>query len=197
MPFRGRVLNEETLTSTVNSEEQNINATVTTEEGTLTGVLVAENELVANIETQQRTLNATVSSDADTLSARLSIHYGADGRPGKDGYSPTITVHEHTDTTYILKITDVNGSFLTPNLQGQDGEGGDGKGKVDEDLVKYRLVNPLNLTEDQREQSLLYVRRNDLNEGNKVTLNHIALTEEVDKKIKQKLQTVTDRATTQ
>jgi hypothetical protein len=196
MPFKGRILNEEVLSSTVNSEEGSINATLTTEQGELSGSLNADTALTGRIELQERALNATVNADAEGLSARLSIHYGADGQPGKDGYSPTITVYEQTDTTYILKITDVNGSYLTPNLQGQDGEGG-GKGKVDEDLVKYRLVDPTKLTPDQRDQSLLYVRRNDLNEGNKVTLSHIALTQEVDQKIKQKLQTVTDRATTQ
>lgn len=41
---------------------------------------------------------------------------GKDGKNGKDGFSPTIAVSENTDTSYILKITDKNGSFLTPNF---------------------------------------------------------------------------------
>lgn len=39
------------------------------------------------------------------------------------GYSPTITVESDTDEEYILKITNKEGSFLTPNLKG--GGGGD------------------------------------------------------------------------
>lgn len=41
---------------------------------------------------------------------------GDTGEKGSDGFSPTIEVSESTDTSYILKITDKNGSFLTPNL---------------------------------------------------------------------------------
>ena len=41
---------------------------------------------------------------------------GKDGKNGKDGFSPTIEVSENTDTSYILKVTDKNGSFLTPNF---------------------------------------------------------------------------------
>lgn len=41
---------------------------------------------------------------------------GDTGEKGADGFSPTIEVSESTDTSYILKITDKNGSFLTPNL---------------------------------------------------------------------------------
>ena len=197
MPFKGTVLNEETLTSTLSSEQGSVNATVDTEHGELTGVITADNTLSANLELGERSLNATVNADNDGMSARLSIHYGADGRPGKDGYSPTITVHEQTETTYILKITDVNGSYLTPNLQGKDGAGANCEGKVDEDLKPYRLVDPTKLNQGQRDNSFVYVRRDDLKEGNKVTLSHIALKKEVDEQIKQKLQTVTDRATTQ
>ena len=41
---------------------------------------------------------------------------GDTGEKGADGFSPTIAVSENTDTSYILKITDKNGSFETPNL---------------------------------------------------------------------------------
>ncbi len=41
---------------------------------------------------------------------------GDTGEKGADGFSPTIEVSESTDTSYILKITDKNGSFLTPNF---------------------------------------------------------------------------------
>lgn len=37
-----------------------------------------------------------------------------------DGISPSITVKTSTDDTYILTITDENGSFDTPNLKGSE-----------------------------------------------------------------------------
>ena len=42
---------------------------------------------------------------------------------GAQGVSPTITVKEETDTTYILTITDANGSYDTPNLKGSGTSG--------------------------------------------------------------------------
>ena len=41
---------------------------------------------------------------------------GTDGKNGADGFSPTVEISEYTDNSYILKITDKNGSFETPNL---------------------------------------------------------------------------------
>lgn len=46
---------------------------------------------------------------------------GADGSNGIDGISPTITVAENTSNSYILTITDKNGSFDTPNLKNTSG----------------------------------------------------------------------------
>lgn len=40
---------------------------------------------------------------------------------GQDGFSPTITVKENTDTSYVLTITTEDGVIETPNLKGQDG----------------------------------------------------------------------------
>lgn len=45
----------------------------------------------------------------------------SDGEAGADGVSPTITVKTSTDDTYILTITDKNGSYDTPNLKGSGG----------------------------------------------------------------------------
>lgn len=46
---------------------------------------------------------------------------------GKDGISPTITENaDNSDTVYKLDITDVNGTFTTPNLKGADGASGSG-----------------------------------------------------------------------
>ena len=41
---------------------------------------------------------------------------GDAGERGSDGFSPTVEVSENTDNSYVLKITDKNGSFETPNL---------------------------------------------------------------------------------
>ena len=49
---------------------------------------------------------------------------GKDGTNGADGFSPAISVAENTTNSYILTITDVNGSFNTPNLKGADGTSG-------------------------------------------------------------------------
>lgn len=43
---------------------------------------------------------------------------GTDGKNGADGFSPTVEVSKNTDNSYILKVTDKNGSFETPNLKG-------------------------------------------------------------------------------
>ena len=48
---------------------------------------------------------------------------GATGATGADGYSPTITVKTSTADTYILTITDANGSYDTPNLKGGGSSG--------------------------------------------------------------------------
>ncbi len=49
---------------------------------------------------------------------------GTNGTDGTDGFSPTIVVKTSTDNTYILTITDKNGSYDTPNLRGGGGGGG-------------------------------------------------------------------------
>ena len=101
-------------------------------------------------------------------------------------------VFKEDEETYILQITDANGTYLTPNLKGEDGEFA-GK-KIDENLEKYRLVNPVTLNVSQRNSAFLYVRRSDENEGTKVSLNTLALKEEVDEQISRKIRTEKDRA---
>lgn len=49
---------------------------------------------------------------------------GEQGKPGingEDGFCPTITEKVNTDDAYILEVTDINGSFETPNLKGKNG----------------------------------------------------------------------------
>lgn len=54
-----------------------------------------------------------------------------------DGISPSITVKTNTDDTYILTITDINGSFDTPNLKGS----GSGSASALSDLTDVDLDN--------------------------------------------------------
>lgn len=47
---------------------------------------------------------------------------------GEDGFSPTIKVKTNSSTEYVLTITDVDGSYDTPNLKGTgSGSGGTGE----------------------------------------------------------------------
>lgn len=46
---------------------------------------------------------------------------GEKGSDGADGFSPSITVSENTETSYKLLITDKNSSFTTPNLKTSGG----------------------------------------------------------------------------
>ena len=127
------------------------------------------------------------------LTGTLSVHYGADGQPGKDGFSPTITVHQDDETTYILKITDENGTIYTPNLKANVGGFENVEeliaSKVDVDLAPYDTLNPVTLNASQKETAFLYAYREDVQQGNKVTLNCLALKEEVDEQIRRKMQT--------
>lgn len=43
---------------------------------------------------------------------------GPRGESGADGFSPDIAVAETSDSSYKLRITNANGSYLTPNLKG-------------------------------------------------------------------------------
>lgn len=42
---------------------------------------------------------------------------GIQGATGADGFSPAITVSDNTPSSYVLNITDKNGSYQTPNLR--------------------------------------------------------------------------------
>lgn len=55
-----------------------------------------------------------------------SASAGAKGDKGEDGFSPTITEKTNSSSTYILTVTNKNGSFDTPNLKGRDGTNGEG-----------------------------------------------------------------------
>lgn len=63
-----------------------------------------------------------------------------DGTNGTDGFSPEVTVKTSTDSTYILTITTIDGSFDTPNLKG----GGSGGDSSMEDLTDVLLTDLAN-----------------------------------------------------
>ena len=116
------------------------------------------------------------------LNAMLTIRQGNDG---EDGFSPTISVKENNETTYILTITDANGSFETPNLLAGSGAALLGE-KLDKDLSVYPEVNPYVLDVTQRSDVNLYVDVN--GQPGRVSLDTIALKKEVEERIRLKLQ---------
>lgn len=69
--------------------------------------------------------------------------HGADGSNGVDGLSPTISIAENTSSSYILTITDVNGSFNTPNLKGADGTSGSGTSITVDTELSETSENPV------------------------------------------------------
>lgn len=68
---------------------------------------------------------------------------GADGSNGIDGVSPTISIAENTSNSYILTITDINGSFNTPNLKGADGTSGSGTSITVDTELSETSENPV------------------------------------------------------
>lgn len=169
----------------------------------LSGLVNEGANLSGNVVLDDQNVDANVNYNGNVsgrsavegaANASLSIRIGQDGQDGKDGFSPTIEVHTNTKTEYVLKITDINGSYLTPNLY-PDLEGLQDivtlvAGKVDEDLLEYPVINPVTLNASQREDSYLYV--NAVGLPRKIKLSDVALESETNEKIKRKLQTVYD-----
>ena len=65
---------------------------------------------------------------------------GGDIFQGLMAVSPTVEVLENDDAVYRLKITDINGSIITPNLKGPEGERGpvsDGEGNIISSINYY------------------------------------------------------------
>ena len=167
-----------------------ISGTMPETTGQLSGVVSDANDLNGNLADSGSL--AAVNVTEGVTGATLSLRIGQDGADGKDGFSPTITVHKDTKTEYILKVTNKDGSYLTPNLypdiEGLQDVAALVAGKVDEDLAEYPVVNPVLLTMKQREDSYMYART--LNVNRKIALSEIALEQETNEKIKRKLQTV-------
>lgn len=183
-----------TLTGSLNGQDNNLGTASGSLniEGTAVGTVSIEGSASGVVSTESGTSGVLATEGHST--ATLSLRIGQDGQDGKDGFSPTITVHKDTKTEYILRITDVNGSYLTPNLY-PDLEGLQDvttlvAGKVDKDLSDYVEINPVTLNVSQRQNTFLYVDA--LDRPRKINLSTIALQPETDEKIACKLQTVSE-----
>ena len=132
------------------------------------------------------------NATGQVLRGTLSVRIGQDGVDGKDGFSPTITVHENTPSKYVLEITDVNGSYLTPNLYPDVKNLEDVAtlvaNKVDKTLEPYPVVSVMTLDATQRQES--YVFANVQQTASKIRLSDLAIASEVEEAISRKLQTV-------
>ena len=194
-----------TLSGSLNGQNDNL--------GTANGSLNIEGTTVGTVSIEG-SASGIISSEGGATgvlsteghgTATLSLRIGQDGQDGfspsasvsqdgKDGFSPTITIHKDTKTEYILKITDVNGSYLTPNLY-PDLEGLQDvvtlvAGKVDKDLSDYVEINPATLNVGQRQNTYLYV--DVMNKPRKLSVGTLALQQETNERIAKKLQTVSE-----
>lgn len=190
--INGQYISQEVV-ATVVSEEQEIEGSISLEGEISAGVESAEAEISGLLNSGDDEVTGILVANSNLPSATLTVHYGADGKDGKDGFSPIIDVYKKTKKEYILKITDVRGSYLTPNLIPDIDEILDIEGKVDEDLLKYKKFDPTTLDASQRKNTFLYAHKNYSNSNEKIALSDIALTKEVDEKIRLKLQTVKNR----
>ena len=68
-------------------------------------------------------VNADMSCKCNEICVTVGDVMRVKGLDGEDGFSPFIEVFENTDTSYVLKITDKNGSFNTPNLKASASKG--------------------------------------------------------------------------
>jgi hypothetical protein len=188
----GTLQSEEVLSGTIsatNSGEGSVPAT-----NTLQGTL---NTLQAGVE-MSGGISAKKEDDAP-VSADLTLRVGQDGVNGKDGFSPTITVVKDTKTEYVLKVTNADGSYLTPNLI-PDVEGLQDvetlvAGKVDKNLSGYLTTDPVTLSTAQRDQSYVYVNTYD-GKFKRMEVGSFALQKEVDDRLRTKVQTVDARPDT-
>ena len=194
MPEINATLINQELNAVVEEQEAVLNGEIS-EEGLISGVVEKnEEELSATISTQQETLNTMLTVKGTNQTASLNVHYGVDGKPGKDGFSPTISVYKETKKEYILKITNKDSSYLTPNLMPDIDEVLGLDEKVDKDLTLYTEIEPTILNAKQRDETLLYAYDANKQQPLSVKITEIALKKEVDQQIKRKLQTVKSRA---
>lgn len=112
------------------------------------------NTIVPKVTTRDIDGNViTITEDSDVM----EVVFQNVGIPGSDGFSPTVVVKTQTSTEYVLEITDVNGTFDTPNLQGQNGSGGSDLMVSITHADLLALVNSSSLTKGQQYRITDYV----------------------------------------
>ena len=102
-----------------------------------------------NGDTQESTMLVYDGAQGETGATGAQ---GPSGPSGSDGYSPTITVKTSTSDSYVLTITDKNGSYDTPNLKGSGGGSGASamSDLTDVTLRTWRTDRSLSITELRR-----------------------------------------------
>ena len=199
----GSISGSEAATGTISTTSQQLNGSVEAtlnDDGALqgtSGFSASVSTLTVSDQLYSGSVSALRADDAAT-NATLTLRIGADGYNGKDGFSPYITVFKDTKTEYILKVTNADGSYLTPNLY-PDLEGLQDvealvASKLDKDLTNgnYPTTDPMTLTTYQRNNSYMYLEGADKT-PRKVALSSLALEEDVADRFRTKVRTVDER----
>ena len=97
------------------------------------GAVAGKNVTISNIDPIEGGNRITFSYTLDGGEQKTST---LDVMNGEDGFSPTIAPNpDNTDDNYRLDITDINGTFTTPNLKGEGG--GDSENCIESIDKKY------------------------------------------------------------
>lgn len=117
------------------------------------GAVVGKNVIIQSIEPIDGGNRITFSYTLDGGVTQTSVldvmdgKKGEDGEDGIDGFSPIITQDpDNTDEDYRLDITDIDGSFTTPNLKGKDGLDGFSPA-IDPNLYNDEEIYRLDITD--------------------------------------------------
>ena len=199
----GAVTGSSTSTGSISATSQQLSGTIeatVNEDGALqgtSGYTASLSTLTVSDQIYSGSVSALRAENAAT-NATLTLRIGADGYNGKDGFSPFITVYKDSKTEYILKVTNADGSYLTPNLY-PDLEGLQDiealvASKLDKDLTngEYPTTDPMTLTTYQRDNSYMYLEGADKT-PRKVSLSSIALEQDVADRFRTKIRTTTER----
>lgn len=180
------------LEASVEEQQGTLNVQLSDASDIISGLVTSDAEIIgATLTNNEETLSASLIIKAGGPQASLQVHYGVDGKDGKDGFSPTISVYKQNKKEYVLKITNKDESYLTPNLMPDIDEILGLDDKVDEDLTMYPTVNANTLNVLQRQDTLVYAYNLNAKASYSLKLSDFALKEETDKKIKNKIRTVT------
>lgn len=88
----------------------------------VTGAEIVDDELILSFSDNTSVNAGNVKGDkgdtGDKGEKGDKGEQGIQGEKGEDGVNPTIEIATQSDTEYTLKLTDADGSIITPNLQG-------------------------------------------------------------------------------